>query len=52
MYYQTQTETTLVNNYVPSSNVEDIEHIDIESMEETEKKQKFSNIATGKKSIQ
>lgn len=45
---QTQMETTLVNNYVPSGNVEDIEHIDIESMEETERKQKFSNIATGK----
>ena len=27
---QTQMETTLINNYVPSGNVEDIEHIDIE----------------------
>ena len=38
---QTQMETTLINNYVPSGNVEDIEHIDIETMEETERKEKF-----------
>lgn len=45
---QTQMETTLINNYVPSGNVEDIEHIDIETMEETERKEKFSNISTNK----
>ena len=45
---QPQIKTTLINNYVPSGNIEDIQHLDIESMEETERKQKFSNIATGK----
>ena len=45
---QTQMETTLINNYVTSGNVEDIEHIDIETMEETERKEKFSNISTNK----
>ena len=29
---QTQMKTTLINNYVPSGNVEDIEHIDIAEM--------------------
>lgn len=45
---QTQMETTLINNYVPTGNVEDIENIDLDTMTETERKEMFSSAATGK----
>ena len=43
---QTQMETILVNNYVPSGNAQDIEHMDIESMEEIEKELNIENKIT------
>lgn len=45
---KTYMENTLINNYVPSGNVDDINYLDIESMSNEQRKEKFGNISTEK----
>lgn len=45
---ETAMEEVLVDNFVPSGNIEDVEEINIDEMTTEERKNKFSNIASGK----